>query len=81
MHTSSKFRTEASKLFWGKGDAYFLVEAQWLLNKAYPGQSFWDMAFLTNVQNIEIERQAGIRQEIGRKYAYNGTTYATFSMT
>jgi hypothetical protein len=64
MHTSSKFRTEASKLFWGKGDAYFLVEAQWLLNKAYPGQSFWDMAFLTNVQNIEIECRAGIRQEI-----------------
>src|SRR5690242_13722406 len=64
MHTSYKLRTEALKLFWGKRDAYFLVEARWLMSKAYPGDSYWDMAFLANVQKVEIECRAGIRQEI-----------------
>src|SRR5690242_9293647 len=64
MHTSSRLRKEASKLFWGKEDAYFLVEAHWLVDKAYPGQSMWDMAFLANVQHVEVEYQARISQEI-----------------
>jgi hypothetical protein len=64
MHTSSKLRIEASKLFWGRRNVYFLVEAQWLLNKAYPGQSHLDIAFLANVQNVEVECQPTISQKI-----------------
>jgi hypothetical protein len=64
MHTSSKFRTEASKLFWGQRATYFLAEAEWLIDGAYPGQSFWDMAFLANVQNVELEYQPVISQRI-----------------
>jgi hypothetical protein len=64
MHTSSKLRIEASKLFWGQRATYFLVEAEWLIDKAYPGQSFWDMAFLANVQNVEVEYQPIISQRI-----------------
>jgi hypothetical protein len=64
MRTTSKLRIEASKLFWGKESAYFLVEAQWLLEKACPGESNRDMAFLTNVQNMEVEYQPGISQKI-----------------
>lgn len=60
MHTSSKLRREASKLFWGQKTTYFLVEAEWLIDKAYPGQSFWDMAFLANVQNVEVEYEPDI---------------------
>lgn len=64
MHTSSKLRIEASKLFWGRRNVHFLVEAQWLLDKAYPGHSYWDMAFLANVQNVEVECQPTISQRI-----------------
>lgn len=55
MHTSAGLRIEASKLFWARQDAYFLVEARWLLENAYPGCTFWDMAFLPYVQNVEVE--------------------------
>ena len=64
MRTSSKLRTEASKLFWGERDTYFLVEARWLIDKAYSGQSTWDMAFLANVQNLEIEYQPVLTLDI-----------------
>jgi hypothetical protein len=64
MHTSSKLRREALKLFWGQKATYFLVEAEWLIDKAYPGQSFWDMAFLANVQNVEVEYQPVISKKI-----------------
>ncbi|KAJ6274254.1 hypothetical protein PSV08DRAFT_367897 [Bipolaris maydis] len=64
MHTSSKLRREASKLFWGQKATYFLIEAEWLIDKAYPGQSFWDMAFLANVQNVEVEYQPVISKKI-----------------
>jgi hypothetical protein len=64
MHTSSKLRIEASKLFWGQRATYFLVEAEWLIDKAYPGQSFWDTAFLVNVQNVEVEYQPVISKKI-----------------
>ena len=64
MHVSSKLRIEVSKLFWAKGDAYFLAEAQWLLDEAYSGHSFWDMDFLTHVQNLEVEYQPVISQAI-----------------
>jgi hypothetical protein len=67
MHTSSKLRIEASKLFWGRQNVYFLVEAEWLLNNAYPGQSYWDMAFLANVQHVEVECQPTISWKICRK--------------
>jgi hypothetical protein len=55
MHVSAKLRIEASKLFWAKEDAYFSVEAHWLLHGAYSGHSYWDMAFLAQVQNVEVE--------------------------
>lgn len=67
MHTSLKLRIEASKLFWGNRNAYFLVEAQWLIDKAYPGESVWDLAFLANVQNVEVEYQPAISEKICQK--------------
>lgn len=35
MRVSSRLRVEASKLFWAKEDAYFLVQTSWLLEGAY----------------------------------------------
>ncbi|PVI07714.1 hypothetical protein DM02DRAFT_700709 [Periconia macrospinosa] len=55
MHTCSKLRTEASKQFWAKADAYFPVEAHWLINKAYPGDSVWNMTFLAQVHSVEVD--------------------------
>ncbi|PVH92908.1 hypothetical protein DM02DRAFT_259704 [Periconia macrospinosa] len=64
MHTSLKLRTEALKLFWAKADTYFLVDAHWLINKAYPGDSMWDMAFLVQVQNVEIDYSSVLNNRI-----------------
>jgi hypothetical protein len=55
MHVSSTLRTEASKLFWSKSNAYFHVSGYWLLSGGYPGDSCWDLSFLLQVQNVEIE--------------------------
>ncbi|KAH7390992.1 hypothetical protein DE146DRAFT_151338 [Phaeosphaeria sp. MPI-PUGE-AT-0046c] len=67
MHTSSKLRIEASKVFWGRKNVYFSVEAQWLLNNAYPGYSYWDTAFLANVQTVQVEYEPTISWKICRK--------------
>jgi hypothetical protein len=64
MHTSSKRRIEALKLFWGRMNVYFLVEAQWLLDKAYLGQLYENMAFIASVQNVEVEYQPLISRRI-----------------
>jgi hypothetical protein len=55
MHVSSKLRIEASKVFWAKQNAYFLVEAQWLLEEAYPGYTLSYVAFTTQVQNVAVQ--------------------------
>ncbi len=55
MRVSSTLRAEASKLFWANPNAYFLVEAEWLLEGGYPAWALWDMAFAASVQNVEIE--------------------------
>ncbi|KAH6615284.1 hypothetical protein C7974DRAFT_403617 [Boeremia exigua] len=55
MRVSSMLRTEASKLFWAHSDACFLIEARWLLDGGYPSHTYTDLAFLANVQNVQIE--------------------------
>jgi hypothetical protein len=59
MRVSSTLRTEASKLFWANPNAFFVVEAYWLLDGGYPGNTCWDMAFLHHVQQVEIEYYPG----------------------
>jgi hypothetical protein len=44
-----------------------LVEGQWLLDEGYPGQSFWDMAFLAYVQNVEVEYSPRTNARIGER--------------
>ena len=55
MRVSSWLRTEASKLFWAHPGAYFLIEAWWLVDGGYPGYTHSDLAFLANVQNVQID--------------------------
>jgi hypothetical protein len=55
MHTSRELRTEASKRFWADPHTYYLIEAPWLIDGGGPGHTGYDMAFLTHVQNIEVE--------------------------
>jgi hypothetical protein len=55
MHVCSTLRKEAIKLFWKNANAYFLIEARWLLEGAYPGTTSWDMTFLRYVEHLEVE--------------------------
>ncbi|USP82849.1 hypothetical protein yc1106_10123 [Curvularia clavata] len=71
MRVSSVLRTEASKLFWSNPDAYFLVEAYWLLNGGFPGYHCYDPAFLENVQNVEIEYEPSTNNEIWPRFTGN----------
>jgi hypothetical protein len=64
MHVSSTLRAEASKLFWANPSAYFLVDAYWLLDGGYPGYQCSDLAFLQNVQNVEIEYEPSTNNDI-----------------
>ncbi|KAF2185367.1 hypothetical protein K469DRAFT_708149 [Zopfia rhizophila CBS 207.26] len=64
MRVSSALRIEASKLFWANPDAYFLVDAHWLLNGGHPGYTGCDLPFLSHVQNVEIEYHHGRDDEI-----------------
>jgi hypothetical protein len=55
MHVCSILRKEAAKLFWKNTHAYFLIEADWLLQGPYSGTTHWDMAFLPYVEHLEVE--------------------------
>ncbi|KAF2111565.1 hypothetical protein BDV96DRAFT_582396 [Lophiotrema nucula] len=68
MRVSSALRIEASKLFWANPDAYFLVNAYWLLKGGHPGYMGSDLPFLSHVQNVEIEYQRGRDDEICPRY-------------
>ncbi|KAF2844275.1 hypothetical protein T440DRAFT_27683 [Plenodomus tracheiphilus IPT5] len=64
MKLSSALRTEASKLCWANTEAYFLVEARWLLDGGYPGYTHSDLAFLAQVQNVEVDYWQGTDDRI-----------------
>lgn len=64
MHVSSNLRIEASKLFWATPNASFLVEARWLLDGAYPGDTNCDLSFLFHVRQIEIAYHSGTHEVI-----------------
>ncbi|PVH93844.1 hypothetical protein DM02DRAFT_634207 [Periconia macrospinosa] len=64
MRVSSALRTEASKLFWANPNAYFVVDAWWLLDGGYPGYQCCDLAFLQNVQNVEIAYEPYLNRDI-----------------
>jgi hypothetical protein len=55
MHVCSTLRKEAAKLFWKNAHAYYLIEADWLLQGPYPGTTHWDMAFLPYVEHLEVD--------------------------
>jgi hypothetical protein len=57
MRVSSSLRIEASKLFWGhpNPNAYFVIQAEWLLDGGYAGYTYNDLAFLSKVQNIQVD--------------------------
>jgi uncharacterized protein YbdZ (MbtH family) len=64
MHVSPALRADASQLFWANQSAYFLVEADWLLQGGYPGYQCCDLAFMQNVQNLEIAYPPYINNKI-----------------
>jgi hypothetical protein len=64
MHVSSWFRKEASNLFWTQPDAYFLVDAYWLLEGAYSGRTFADTTMLAYVQQVEVACSTSISDRI-----------------
>lgn len=71
MHVSSTLRTEASKLFWANPGAYFVVDANWLLDGGYLGYQCCDIAFLQNVQNVEVEYEPSTNNDIWPRFIGN----------
>ncbi|PVI04163.1 hypothetical protein DM02DRAFT_202829 [Periconia macrospinosa] len=67
MHTSSKLRIEASKQFWANPNVYFYVLEKWLMDKAYQGDTLWDVSFLAQVQNVEVGYSLDIDERIYRQ--------------
>jgi hypothetical protein len=59
MQVSSVLRAEACKVFWANPNAYFLVQAEWLLGGGYPGCTYSDVPFLAHVQNVQIDYWEG----------------------
>lgn len=68
MQVSSALRNEASKLFWAKTDAYFLIDAFWLMEGSHPGYNSLDLSFLPHVQNVEIDWKRSYDGEICRRH-------------
>lgn len=59
MHVSSTLRIEAAKLFWTDPYTYYLIESDWLFKGGYPGNTHYDLSFLSHIQNVEIEYLQG----------------------
>ncbi|KAI9698343.1 MAG: hypothetical protein M1820_007505 [Bogoriella megaspora] len=59
MRVSSALRVEAARLFWANPNSYYVVECRWLLKGGFPGNTCYDLSFLTHVQNIEVEFKHG----------------------
>lgn len=54
MHTSSTIRCEAKKLFLSDPDAWYTVNATWIFQGCYPGETFHDMEFMPYVEQLEV---------------------------
>ncbi|XPS77840.1 hypothetical protein M3J09_009865 [Ascochyta lentis] len=54
MHTSSRVRAEAEKLFFSSPDAWFCVDADWILRGCYAGDTLYDTRFLPFIEQLEI---------------------------
>lgn len=55
MHTSSFMRAEARKLFFSDPEAFYSIDAEWLLEGAYPGYTVHDLNFMMCVEHLVIE--------------------------
>jgi hypothetical protein len=58
MRVSSSLRIEASKLFWGDPNTYYLIESDWIFDGGYPGNTHYEQSFFPYVQNIEVQHLA-----------------------
>lgn len=55
MHTSSCVRAEAEKLFFSGPDAWYCVDADWILRGCYAGDTHYATEFLPHVKQLEIQ--------------------------
>lgn len=55
MHTSSRVRAEAEKLYFSSSDAWFCVDAGWILRGCYAGDTLYDTKFLPFIEQLEIQ--------------------------
>jgi hypothetical protein len=55
MHTSRSLRTDAKKVFFSDPEAWYCVEADWLLEGGHAGHTRRDLDFLACVERLYIE--------------------------
>lgn len=55
MHTSSRVRAEAGRLFFSSPDAWFCVDADWILRGCFAGDTLYDTRFLPYIEQLEIQ--------------------------
>ena len=55
MHTSHHTRTEAKKLLFSDQEAWYHVDAHWLLRGGYPAHTKYDLDFLACVEQLNVD--------------------------
>jgi hypothetical protein len=55
MHTSRFIRAEANKLFFSDPEAIYWIDAEWLLQGGYPGDTLYDLNFMLHVEHLYID--------------------------
>ncbi|KAJ4987899.1 hypothetical protein SVAN01_06629 [Stagonosporopsis vannaccii] len=55
MHSSQHTRIEAKKLFFSDPQAWYHVDAHWLLRGGYPAHSKYDLDFLACVEHLDVD--------------------------
>jgi hypothetical protein len=55
MHTSRDLRTESKKLFFADQNTWYRLQAHPLLHRASPGESTYDVCFLANIEQLDLE--------------------------
>ncbi|PVH99342.1 hypothetical protein DM02DRAFT_615126 [Periconia macrospinosa] len=65
MHTSRETRVEARKLFFSDSEAWYCIEAKWLLYGGHVGDTLFDVDFLACVERLDIDFEYVYVDEFG----------------
>lgn len=67
MHTSRNLRTESKKLFFADQKTWYRLQAHPLLERASPGESIYDVCFLANIEQLDLECDLTFQHSLGNE--------------